>query len=173
MNGQPLPHSAHEAIALIPSGMFIMTASHDGRMAGVLVKLVQLCSPHPPQVAVAMLKGQSLEPLIRDSRSFTLCQISEDDRFLQKKFAPNISLPRTGRDAFAEHPIEDPFACIATRLARSGSPIIERAKSWLDCELVRSIELDGDHHLYVGRIIDGGISDAGIKPAATNRGDNT
>jgi flavin reductase (DIM6/NTAB) family NADH-FMN oxidoreductase RutF len=138
-----------QAIAQIPCGMFILTARFEESASGVLVSWVQRCSIAPPMVMVAIRKGQTVEPLIRDSRAFALCQISADDRYLQRKFA--------ALEAITEGPVEDPFVTLATRCAVTGSPIIERAMSYLDCELVRNIELDCDHRLYVGLVHCGGV----------------
>lgn len=162
-----LPDEARAAIGLIPCGLFVMTAAFDDRTAGVLVRLVQLCAPEPPLISVSMLRGQALEPLIRDSRAFALCQIADGDRFLQRKFAPNEGIPGGQRNTCPEAPTEEesPFVSVPVHSAPNGSPIIERAMSWLECELVRNVELDPDHRIYVGRITAGGILDASVKPA--------
>ncbi len=129
----------------IPSGLFILTSAHDGARTGVLIEWVQQCSVHPPMVMAALSTTLPVVPLIRDSRGFALCQISSDDRFLRKKFAR------------IHEPGEDPFAAIETMNGPSGSPIIARAMSYLDCELVRHIDLESDHGLYVGVVSRAGI----------------
>lgn len=132
------------ALSNIPCGLYILTAAWDGRNSGTLVRWVQRCNVEPPMVMLSLLKGQPVEPLIRDSRTFALCQISDDDRFLQRKFA-----------SITVH--EDPFVCLATHRASNGAPIIERAMSYLECDLVRNVELDADHRIYVGEITGGGV----------------
>ena len=103
-------------------------------------------------VIVAMSKGLPVEPLIRDSRSFVLCQIAKDDRLLRRKFA-------TPPDAR-----EDPFVTIPTMTAASGAPIVKQAVAYLDCELVRHIDLETDYALYVGKVRQGGVLNEG-RPA--------
>ena len=140
------------ALGQIPSGLFLLTTAYDGYRSGVLVNWVQRFAAKPPMVIVAMSKGLPVEPLIRDSRCFALCQIAEDDRLLQRKFA-------TPPDAQ-----EDPFVTLATIEAPSGSPIVKRAVAYLDCELVRHIDLETDHALYVGKVRQGGVLNEG-RPA--------
>ena len=140
------------ALGQIPSGLFLLTTAYGEQRSGVLVNWVQQCAAKPPMVIVAMSKGLPVEPLIRDSRCFALCQIAEDDRLLQRKFA-------TPPDAQ-----EDPFVTLATIEAPSGSPIVKRAVAYLDCELVRHIDLETDHALYVGRVRQGGLLNDG-RPA--------
>lgn len=158
----PTPFNASEVTATIPHGAFILTACYDGRRHGTLVQWMQPCSHEPPMVMLAMSKGQVVEPLIRDSRHFALCQVREGDRLLLRKFEPDTSDPRTAsgpdrhgaRQGSIEN-VEDPFACLPMRSAPSGSPVIERALCYLDCEVVRQIETDGDHRIYIGLIIAG------------------
>jgi flavin reductase (DIM6/NTAB) family NADH-FMN oxidoreductase RutF len=133
----------------IPRGQFILTAAFDGARSGVLVGWVQQCATEPPMVMTAIATGLPVIPLIRDSRSFALCQISADDRLLGRKFA---RVPDHG---------EDPFVSLATGTAPSGSPIVQRALTWIDCELVRHVDLESDHGLYVGLVRAGGLLSPG------------
>ena len=91
-------------------------------------------------IPIALPKGLPVEPLIRDSRAFALCQIGADDILLRRKFA---IIPDRN---------DDPFVTISTFNAPSGSPIVERAMSYLDCELVSHIEFDSEYRLYVGLV---------------------
>jgi flavin reductase (DIM6/NTAB) family NADH-FMN oxidoreductase RutF len=145
------PTLCREAIAQIPGGLFVLTATFEGRRSGVLVKWVQPCSTNPPMVMVAIATGQPVEPLIRNSRSFTLCQISADDKFLMRKF-----------NGSAFDPGEDPLMPLMTFTAPSGGPIVQRAMCYLDCEVVRHIELEADHRIYVGQVHAGGILHQGM-----------
>jgi len=101
---------------------------------------------------VAVATGLAIEPLIRDSRWFALCQIGEDDRILRRRFA--VPADRG----------EDPFVTLPHTSAPSGAPILERAITWMDCELIRHVDLDSDHRLYVGRVHHAGIMTAGARP---------
>lgn len=137
------------AIGRIPCGLLVPTAAYDGARSGVLAKWVQQCAAKPPMLMVAPANDLPIATLIRDSRSFALCQISADDRFLQRKFA---STPDQG---------EDPFVTLTTAAAPSGSPIVQRALSNLDCELIRHIDLESDYGLHVGRVRHGGMLNSG------------
>src|SRR5205823_5499630 len=60
------PSDCRSAIAQIPGGLFVLTATFEGRRSGILVKWAQPCSNNPPMVMVALATGQAVEPLIRD-----------------------------------------------------------------------------------------------------------
>jgi flavin reductase (DIM6/NTAB) family NADH-FMN oxidoreductase RutF len=153
-----MPHDAElnidQALGQIPSGLFVLTSSHDGMRSGALTQWVQMCSEEPPLVMVSMAKGLAVEPLVRDSRGFALCQISDGDRLLVRKFN---TPPERG---------DDPFVALPARIGTcSGAPIIERAMSYLECELVRHMDLDTGFRLYVGQIRSGEVIHAEATPA--------
>ena len=131
-----------QALSRIPAGMFIMTSAHEDARSGVLVRWVQQCSSAPPMVLVAVHKGQPIEPLIRDSRTFALCQVDSSDLFLRRKFQ---TPPDNG---------EDPFIALDMTVSTCGAPIIERAAAFLDCELTRHIDIDSDFEIYIGIVRD-------------------
>jgi 3-hydroxy-9,10-secoandrosta-1,3,5(10)-triene-9,17-dione monooxygenase reductase component len=141
-----------QAIGQIPSGLFILTAAYNGSRSGVLVAWVQQCATRPPLVMAAVSTTMPVVPLIRDSRSFVLCQVAADDRFLAHKF----------NGTTIDH--EDPFLSLPVTVSPNGAPILQSALSWLDCEVIRHIDLESDYGLYVGRVRHGGMLNSG-KPA--------
>ena len=141
-----------QAIGQIPSGLFILTAAYNGSRSGVLVAWVQQCSTEPPLVMAAVSTAMPVVPLIRDSRTFALCQVSAEDRLLARKFDHTVM------------DLEDPFLSLPVTPSPNGAPILQHALSWLDCEVIRHIDLDSDYGLYVGRVRHGGMLNGG-KPA--------
>lgn len=137
-------------LGLIPQSLFIMTAAHEHRMRSLLVSWVQQVSFDPPMVAISLRKGREIVPLIHDSHAFALNQIAHDDRLVLRKY--NGEAP--------SH--EDPVTLLETCRKATGSPILSRAVSYLDCELVRHIDIDGDHDLYVGMIRDADMLRGGV-----------
>ncbi len=144
-------HSKTDALALakIPGGLFILTAQYEQRRGATLVTWAQQCSSDPPMVMIGLPKGQPIEALLHGSQSFALCQISADDRFLIRKFS---TLCDDG---------EDPLVTMMTTTAPSGSPIVDRAMTCLDCEIVRRVELDSDFRIYVGQVIHSAVLNGG------------
>ena len=130
------------ALASLPVGLFVLTAQHEGKRAGVVVRSVQPCSDEPPLLCVAVRRGHWIEPLIRDSHTFAVCKIHTIDKLLLRKFSDS-SRPRDG----------DPFDCMPTMRLVTGAPVITRASVSLDCEVVRHFDLEADHELYVGHVV--------------------
>lgn len=125
------------AIDRIPAGIFLLTSAYGDQRGGVAVKWVQQCCNIPPMLMVAVEKGHSLSPVIRDSRAFALCQLDPADRAALRSFEQ-------------QQPGIDPFVGVLCTAAPSGAPVPCRALAFSDCELARHVDIDGDHEIYVG-----------------------
>lgn len=126
----------------IPSGLFILTAACEDRRAGMLVSFVQQICFEPPTIALAIGKGRAIMPLISESRRFGLCQLAKDDRLTMRKFSRPSELG------------EDPF--LGFELAPStlpDVPLVASAMSVMECELACHMDVEGDHDLFVGRVL--------------------
>jgi flavin reductase (DIM6/NTAB) family NADH-FMN oxidoreductase RutF len=142
------------ALALIPHGAFVLTAAHGETRGGILARWVQQVSSNPPLVVVAIEKGQPLSPIIRDARRFALCQLAPDDRVLRRMFE-------------ADRPdATDLFLGIPTMTAPGGAPVPLKAMCWLDCELTRHLDVEGNCELYIGLVESGGV----LHPSAAHDG---
>lgn len=139
-----------DAISRAPRGLFVMTSAFEDASAGVLVRSVQSCAHEPPLISVALLKGHAIEPIIRDSHCFAVCQVDPADRLMSRLFAHD-----------AEQ-VEDPFAAVPVRSLKTGSPVLLRSNLALDCEVVRHFDLEADHELYIGHVVDCRV----VEPAA-------
>ena len=61
---------------------------------------------------------------------------------------------------FALEPPETRFDDVAWRGASDGSPVLEGAAAWLECE-TNGVMPGGDHSIVLGRVIASGCSDRG------------
>ncbi len=133
------------AVAQIPSSLYIMTSSRGKAVGAVLASWVQQVSFEPPLVSVAIPRGRGIAPLIRDSRSFALCQVHPDDRLLPRRLRLSDDRDWSILDAI-------PFETLET-----GSPCIKRAMSVLDCRVLRHLDVEADHELYIGEVVAGRV----------------
>ena len=133
------------ALGRIPSGLFILTARYEDRRSGILSSWVQQVSFEPAMVSVAIAKGRPIMPLVSESRQFGLCQLPEGDKVYLRKFAAGID------------PNEDPF--LGFDLIRENRktcvPILANVLSYVECEVAAHMDVDGDHDLFIGRVIGG------------------
>jgi flavin reductase (DIM6/NTAB) family NADH-FMN oxidoreductase RutF len=120
---------------------FVMTAAFEDDRSAILVEWVQQCAQSPPMICVAVHKGRPIEPIIRDSRSFALCEVPEDDLFLERML----------RRA-CEHD-DDVLESIPHESLRTGSPCITRGGRVFDCEVMRHIDFEADYELYIAQVV--------------------
>jgi flavin reductase (DIM6/NTAB) family NADH-FMN oxidoreductase RutF len=145
-----------QALDRIPSSDFLLTAGLGDCRGGLIARWVQQVSAAPPMVLVAIEKGQPLSPIIRDARFFGLCEPRADDRLIRKTFAENPDEPR---------PEGDPFVGMPLHVTSHGVPIPRRSASWLECELVRHLDVEGSCELYVGLVHAAGVHEEASAPA--------
>ncbi|HET6393138.1 MAG TPA: flavin reductase [Blastococcus sp.] len=120
-----------------PTGVCVVTATEsDGGRAGFVVGSFSSVSLDPPLVAFFPDKGSTSWPRIRDAGKFCVNILSAGQEDVCRNFAV-----RKG----------DKFAGVACREAESGSPIIEGAVAWIDCDL-ESVTEAGDHYIVLGRV---------------------
>ena len=136
----------HPALDMIPRPLFVLTALFEGYRRGQLVRHVQLSSTSPPTVSVAIPKGQPISPLIRDSQAFGLCQISDDDGFLERKFAE-------GHLSGFDEQEADPFDSLDPIQGVTGAPLIARALTCIDCRVTMHMDFETDFELYIGEVV--------------------
>lgn len=132
-----------KALGRVPSGLFILTAIHEGRSAAMLASWVQQCAFTPPAVSVAVSRERPIYGLIDASKSFALSVVPEDDSTLMKKYARGI----------AEG--VDPFDGVRTETAPAGGVILADALSWMECRVIQTCSFGGDHELVIGQVMAG------------------
>ena len=137
------------ALAAVPSGRWVLSAEHEERRCGMLLRWVQRASFEPPMISVCVAKGHRILPLISESRRFGLAQLGPADRTTLRRFSRE------------DDPATDPFLGTDLAVDRPGGPPIPHTSvAHLSCELVCHIDVEGDHDLFVGRVIAAG-SDGG------------
>ena len=128
-----------KALGRVASGLYVVTTKFEDKEDAVLASWVNQCSFDPPAVTIALGTLRSARLLVEASNSFIVNILSKDDMSLLKHFS---------------RPPENIFKGIKTRKGLGGIRILSEAVSYLECEVVHSINA-GDHILYVGEIIGG------------------
>jgi len=142
MDCQSTQSAIQQALTELACGVFVLTAHHEGKRAGIIARSVQQCANEPLLICVAIRSGHWIVPIIRDSHCFAVSRACAADVLLIRKFS-ETARPRDG----------DPFDCIPAEHLQTGSPILRRASLALDCEVVRHVDIEADHEIYVGRVM--------------------
>lgn len=140
--------SIREVLCALPTAPCVMGSAFEGRRFGVFVTRVATVADEPPCVAVALRKGQRLATYIRDSHSFSLSILAPSQRLLIKKF----------RESHLSE--ADPFDTVEARTLTTGAPVLLRALAGIDCDVMRHFDLEADHEMYVGQVVDVAVLNA-------------
>ncbi|RMH30735.1 MAG: flavin reductase [Planctomycetota bacterium] len=143
------------ALQVLPEGLYLMTSAYDGERAGMLVHSVMRASVAPPLIVVAARKGHAIDPIIRDSRCFAVGLVDPEDKLIRKRF----QYAESSVSARGETNAPDPFDTFPDRTLVTGSPILDRCRVWMDCQIVRHVDLETDYELFVGLVVSARIKD--------------
>ena len=140
-----LKNTVGKALGRIPSGVFILTARHDGAASAMMSSWVQQAAFDPPAVTVAISKGRPVRPLIAAGGRFALAVVGEADTSLLRRYARGVE------------PGQDPFEGVDTLTTPAGHLVPAAAIAWLDCQVIRAIDFDADHELLIARVAGGAL----------------
>lgn len=133
-----IPPRAWQLLAAHPVAM---CTSLNGRRYATFVLGVQPASQAPPMLCISSRCGSVIDPVLRDSHVFSVFSLGPGERVLSKRMSEGVSI--RGMDIFDGINVE--------RL-QGGLPALASSPVALECEVVRHIDLEADHQLYVGRI---------------------
>jgi flavin reductase (DIM6/NTAB) family NADH-FMN oxidoreductase RutF len=131
-----------KALGRIPSGLYILTATWEGRVETMLASWLQQAGFKPPSISVALARDRAMGRMIAEAKIFGVTILSAEDKGLMKRFAR----PPAG---------DDPLEGVALIDRPGRVPVLADGLAWLECELVGVHDFGGDHELVVGRIVAG------------------
>jgi flavin reductase (DIM6/NTAB) family NADH-FMN oxidoreductase RutF len=141
----PAEVALYKALGRVPSGVFILTATAEGRRLAMMASFVQQVGFQPPAVCVAVAKDRPLRAAVKTGHRFALSVLGEHDSPLLKKYARGVP------------PGADPFDGVNVQKTAAGAPYLTDALAYLDCQLLHVAEYGGDHDLFVARVVAGEV----------------
>jgi flavin reductase (DIM6/NTAB) family NADH-FMN oxidoreductase RutF len=137
----------------IPNALVLIGSAHGEEWNGMTASWVTQLGMDPVLIGVGVDKTALTHRLIAEGGSFTVNLWSADDTKIFVKFSkPAV---RDG-DTLNGRPV---------RVGTTGSPIFVEAIAWMDCTVGSAHDM-GTHTLFVGELIDAGITDDAARPAA-------
>jgi len=131
-----------QAFGKMVYGIYVLTTAYGDEINGMIASWVSQVSYEPPLLMAAVHPSRYSHELIRRSGSFALHVIAKEQKSLLARFK--------GPDPLAQ------FSTLEWRKGRTGSPVLRGCIAYLDCE-VRKRYSPGNHALYVGEVVDGGV----------------
>jgi flavin reductase (DIM6/NTAB) family NADH-FMN oxidoreductase RutF len=122
------------------SGVTVVTSAFQAVQHGMTVSSFISVSLAPPLLLVSLQKGTRTLELIKQSESFAVNILRQDQAALSDRFA--------GRHGH----VENRFEGVETFTLKTQSPLLNDALVGFDC-LVYSLQEIGDHVLVIGKVV--------------------
>lgn len=141
------------ALKQITNGLYLVGARDaDGNeLNGMTATWLTQLSFDPRLVGVAIENGSHTHKLISDSGVFVVNFARDGDEELIEQFTQ------------PQEKVGDKLGRTRFRIGQTGAPIFEDCISYVECEVDQAIAT-GDHTLFIGRVVDGGILDSEAEP---------
>jgi flavin reductase (DIM6/NTAB) family NADH-FMN oxidoreductase RutF len=130
------------ALSLITNGIYILTTSYKNTVNGMIASWVTQVSFSPVLILVAIHPNRYTHELISKSKCFTLNIISVNHKELVSTFKIKD--------------IQKRFSGIRWRPGKNGSPVLEDAIAYLECNL-KEVYTPGNHTLFIGELLEAGV----------------
>lgn len=128
----------------ITHGVYVISAKLGDKVNAMTAAWVCRASFEPPLVTISVGKTRYSHDMIRDSGVFAVNVLGSDNIETGRHFGL-----KTGKKT-------DKFAGIDYDTKATGCPILKDAIAWMDCKVV-SFHDAGDHTLFIGEVVDGGV----------------
>ncbi len=152
-----LDHDLDKALGRLSGGLYIVTAQKGDSRSAMLASWVSQASFKPLGLTIAVAKDRAIESLMRVGDSFVLNVLEENNyQPLMKHF-----LKRFG-------PGNDRFEGIDIQPAQNGSPILNDALAYLECEVKTRMDCS-DHWLVYATVSIGRLAKSGSRTAVHHR----
>lgn len=137
-------------------GVYVISTAFEGRMNALTAAWVARASFVPPLITVSIGKTRFSHAMILGSGVFAVSVLGEDDIEMGRHFGL-----KTGRKT-------DKFEGIDYETKVTGCPVLKECIAWLDCRVVSSHDA-GDHTIFIGEVLDGGVRRDGASPLIYDR----
>jgi len=135
-----------EALGRMTYGIYVLTTRVDDIINGMIASWVTQVSYEPPLIMVAIHPNRYSHGLVEKSQSFALHILDQS----QKEML----------DIFKGPDPQKKFDDITWEHGKAGPPILKDCLAWLEL-IVRERHTPGNHTLFIGEIIGGGVRHSG------------
>jgi len=145
MNGS-VDMSVQDALLLIPYSVYIVTTGGESKQTGAFTAswLTQV-SFEPLLLAVGVDKTSHSQALLAENGVFAVNFLGGG----QRQLAARLGTPY--------HIQPHKFTGVAWHAGLSGAPLLDEALAHVECEVSDTLDPGGDHLIYIGKVIGGGV----------------
>lgn len=131
-----------QILGQIPSGLYILTARHEGQETGMLASWVMQAGFSPPMITIALRSDRYLAQWLSAGAPFVLNVLGENPKALLRHFARGFE------------PGQDAFENIGVQRCPRGVPVLKDSIGHLECRPVASLP-SAEHTLFIAEVTGG------------------
>jgi flavin reductase (DIM6/NTAB) family NADH-FMN oxidoreductase RutF len=139
-----------QALRKMTYGMWVLTAGKGDDLEGSSVTWVMQTSFNPPLVTVAVKSDSHLAQVVERHQAFALHLLTKEQKALAEAFTrpTTVGGGKIGGLAFKPGTV---------------APLLEGFPAWIEAK-VTDVVRRGDHSLFVGQVVEAGVSDEKAQP---------
>jgi flavin reductase (DIM6/NTAB) family NADH-FMN oxidoreductase RutF len=143
-----------DVLRMFSYGLFVAASIGPDGPHAATVSWVSQASFEPRLISVAMRKGTAICDAVSASRRFALHVVGIGQNDFAKAFFK------------VNQATEDSIAGYRFTLSERGLPIFEDSPAWLECEVGEVANQEGDHAIFIARVIGSGLGSPSLTPLA-------
>ncbi len=130
------------ALRKIPHGVYIIGVAQDGQLNAFTGTWLTQVSFTPPLVAIGIRKDSHSLSMIQQSKVFSVNILGKD----QKPIAEHFVKPATV--------IGEKLKTVPHHVGKTGSPLLDEAIAYVECEVREIANASGDHAVVIGEVVE-------------------
>ena len=133
------------ALRKIPHGVFVVGVKQDSQLNAFTATWLTQVSFTPPLVAVGIKKDTLSFQMIQRDRVFSINVLGKEHKPLAEHFVKPATV--------AGEKLKD----IRYQLGKTGTPILDDAIAYVECEVREIANATGDHAVVIGEVVEAGV----------------
>jgi len=139
------PEQLKQAMRAWVTGVVIVTGNHAGQTHGMTANSFNAIALDPPTIIIALQNHSRTREIVQNGGAFGVSILESKQVAIAQRFAGQIETEKPR------------FEGIDTFTLTTGVPLISNARAFLDCKVVRTIEV-GNTTVILGEVLDAKIN---------------
>ena len=133
------------ALRKIPHGVCVVGVAHDGHRNAFTATWFTQVSFTPPLVAVGIKKESHSLQMIQQGKVFSVNILGKAHKPLAEHFVKPATV------------VGEKLTTVAHQLGKTGTPILNDAIAYVECEVREIANSLGDHAVVIGEVVEAGV----------------
>ena len=133
------------ALRKIPHGVYIVGVKQGSQVNAFTATWFTQVSFTPPLVAVGIRKDSHSLQMVQQTKVFSVNMLGKDHKTLAEHFVKPAAAPG------------DKLKTVGHRLGKTGTPVLDDAIAYVECEVREVANAIGDHAVVIGEVIEAGV----------------